>query len=451
MATPGIDGLVSGLDTTTLINSLMKAEAIPQTRLKATLSTTQRSVTALQSLNTKMATLAAAAAKLAASATWTSAKASASNDSVTVTAGPGAQPGSLTFEVKALATAKSVVSSATFTSTDQKLAGYPIEIRNAAGVVTASVTPVDGSLSAVVAAINSAANSGVRAVAVQVSPGLYRLQVSSTTTGVAGGFTVSGLTGAGTLDTVTPAGDALLHVGPAVGGYDVTSPSNTVQGLAPDLTLRLLKVTSSVTGPVTVDIQSDPAATADAVQAMVDAANAVLSEIKTQTTAGVAAADGTRTGVGPLAGDWLMRRLASQVVDTVATAIGAGTAATVGLSNTRGGTLTLDRTVLLNQLATQPDVVRTLLAPTAVGADGVAARLAKIAKDSTDSVSGTITGAISARTNTVNDLTGRIEDWDRRLATRRSALQRTYGALEVSLSRLKNQSSWLSGQIAGLA
>ena len=447
MATLGIDGLVSGLDTTALIASLMKAEAIPQTRLKATLGSTQRSVTVLQSLNTKMANLAAAAAKLAAPATWTSAKATASSDAVTVTAGPAAQPGSLTFAVKTLASAKSVVSSATFTSTDQAMSGYPIQIRNAAGVVTASVTPVDGSLSAVVAAINSAANSGVRAVAVQVSPGTYRLQVSSTTTGVAGGFTVSGLTGAGTLDTVTPASDALLHVGPAAGGYDVTSPTNTVQGLLPDVTLRLSKVADLVT----VDVQSDPAATADVVQAMVDAANAVLKEIKSQTTSGVAAADGTRTGVGPLAGDSLLRRLAGQVVETVATAIGGKSAASAGLSSTRDGTLVLDRTVLLSQLNAAPDVVRSLLSPTATGADGVAGRLTKIAKESTDSVSGSLTGAIGARTSTINDLSGRIEDWDRRLATRRSALQGTYSALEVSLSRLKNQSSWLSGQIAGLA
>ncbi len=446
MATLGVDGLISGLDTTSLINNLMQAEAVPQTRLKTTLSTTQRSVTGLQSVNTKMAALATAAAKLARPETWTASVATSSADAVGVTASSSALPGSVTFDVKRLASARSVVSSDTFALNDQKMSGYPIEVRDATGNVLASVTPVDGSLSAVVSAINGAANSGVRAAAVQVSPGVYRLQVTATATGLSGDFSITGLTGAGTLDTLSQPQDALLHVGPATGGYDVTSPTNTVRDLLPGLTMRLAKTGDGVT----VDLRSDPASTADAITAMVDAANAVLAEIATQSSTGVTNADGKRTGAGPLAGDSLLRRLAGQVVDAVATGIGGASPALLGLTTTRGGRLTLDRAVLLDRLASAPDDVRSLLSPTALGTDAVGTRFTTLAKNATDVVSGSLTTAIGARTSTISDLNDRIGTWDVRLSTRRATLQKTYSALEVSLSGLKNQSSWLAGQIAGL-
>ena len=56
-----IDGLISGLKTTDLINSLMQAEAIPQTLLKNKVTDSTTYITAMQALNTKVAALADAA------------------------------------------------------------------------------------------------------------------------------------------------------------------------------------------------------------------------------------------------------------------------------------------------------------------------------------------------------------------------------------------------------
>ncbi|WP_284328131.1 flagellar cap protein FliD N-terminal domain-containing protein [Demequina litorisediminis] len=65
MATLGIDGLASGLDTTAIITQLMQIEAAPQTLLKSKQTTTQNVVTALQAINTKVKSLAEAAASAA--------------------------------------------------------------------------------------------------------------------------------------------------------------------------------------------------------------------------------------------------------------------------------------------------------------------------------------------------------------------------------------------------
>jgi flagellar hook-associated protein 2 len=82
-----ISGLVSGLDTATIINQLMQLEAAPQTRLKSRVSTEQTQLTALQSLNTKTAALATKAAALAGTAPWSAAAATSSNSSIAVTTG----------------------------------------------------------------------------------------------------------------------------------------------------------------------------------------------------------------------------------------------------------------------------------------------------------------------------------------------------------------------------
>lgn len=81
---------------------------------------------------------------------------------------------------------------------------------------------------------------------------------------------------------------------------------------------------------------------------------------------------------------------------------------------------------------------------------GVASRLAHIGWSATDVVSGTVTSAINSATSQINDLDSQISDWDVRLQMKQQMLQSQYSALEVALGKLKSQSNWLAGQIAGL-
>jgi flagellar hook-associated protein 2 len=50
----------------------------------------------------------------------------------------------------------------------------------------------------------------------------------------------------------------------------------------------------------------------------------------------------------------------------------------------------------------------------------------------------------------VKDIQQRIESWDLRLAKRKEMLTRQFSAMETALSSLKNQSTWLAGQINSL-
>src|SRR5215213_3011292 len=94
-----VDGLITGLDTTTIISQLMSLERMPQTRLKTSLTAQQADVTAYQAINTKMAALQAAAEKVALADTWTKGTATSSSAAVTASAGTGSVTGSVTFSV----------------------------------------------------------------------------------------------------------------------------------------------------------------------------------------------------------------------------------------------------------------------------------------------------------------------------------------------------------------
>jgi flagellar hook-associated protein 2 len=445
-STTSVSGLVSGLDTSTIISQLMQLEAQPQTALKNTLTATQTAVTSYQSLNTKFQALLTAAQKLQDSATWGARTAASSDASVAASATAGALGGSLTFTVNQLASAHSLLTAASTASlTDTStftLSGGSFQLVANDGTTT-TVTPTDGSLTSVVNAVN-AAGAGVRAAAVQVAPGQYKLQLTSATTGDTSAFTVNGLNGLGGTGVVQQGQNASIHVGSATAGFDVTSASNTFNGVQPGLTFTVAK--ADVTA--TVSVANDQDSIAASVQSLVDSANAVLSEIAKQTAMGTVGADGTRTGQGALAGDTTVKALTSSVLQAVTSAVGTTSAAKYGIQSTRDGTLTFDKTVFTAAYNASPDDARATLAP--VLGTGVAQRLKAVADRASNSTTGTITSTISSKNSIITDLNHRISDWDVRLATRQETLQNQFTAMEVALQKLQSQASWLNGQIASL-
>ena len=73
-----------------------------------------------------------------------------------------------------------------------------------------------------------------------------------------------------------------------------------------------------------------------------------------------------------------------------------------------------------------------------------------MAKSATDPITGNLTAAINGGNSQIRSLNQQIADWDVRLAARQQALQRQFTNLELALGKMKDQSNWLSGQIAGL-
>lgn len=433
-----ISGLASGLDTASIIDQLMSLEAVGQNRLKSRVSTEQLAVNALQTLNSKVASLAGKATELLKAGTWTAVSTTSTNKDVTVSAGTGAGPGSFSLRV------------------DRTALSHRLELaspvsRTAAGTVPASVrldrldgtTPVDlttdGTLQGLVDAINLPANeTGLRATAVRVGEDQYRLLVESATTGTATDFTLTDAADGTDLlggATVRAGRDAQVTLGDSI---VATSTTNTFADLVPGVSITL---GAAATGTSEISLVRDPSKITASVQGLVEAVNAALADIDSLT-----AYNPTTKATGLLNGDTAARELRARILATVFPADGTSLS-DLGIQTDRSGKLVFDSSKLSAAVAADPTRVRERLAAPGTG---FVSRLETVAKTASDKVTGTLTTAITGRTSTIRTLNDSIDQWDRRLELRRTALTRQFTALETALSQMNSQSNWLAGQINSL-
>ncbi|MEV6923095.1 flagellar filament capping protein FliD [Dactylosporangium sp. NPDC051485] len=446
-----VDGLVSGMQTSSVIAALMQVEAAPQTALKAKVSTQQKVISSYQTINTKMGALLTAAKALADPLAFKGATATSSSDAVLATTSTtgGNMAGSVTFKVNKLAAAESHIftgghvsaTSDNITSADQ------LTVTLADGTLKSLDISADHSLKGVVDAINNSSDIGVRASAIQLKPGQYTLQLTSKTTGEASTFTVGGIDGLGA-DVVSTAGsDAQLTLGDADPPITVTSSTNTFTGLMDGLTITAKKVQSAADAPVTVGVTADTDGIAGKVQAMIDAANAALTELGNQTKNSSGDVPG-----GVLAGNSSMQLLASQIIQTVSGGAGdLGSLKSVGIELTRDGRLSFDKTKFTDALNADPVKTQSYFVGTGANAgNGLADKMVAMSTKATQSNTGTLAQLITSGNSRIKDLNNNISNWDVRLAARQQTLQRQFTAMETALGSLKNQSSWLAGQLSSL-
>ncbi len=81
---------------------------------------------------------------------------------------------------------------------------------------------------------------------------------------------------------------------------------------------------------------------------------------------------------------------------------------------------------------------------------GLAQRSSTVAFKATDSISGYLTSAETARKSQRDLINRQVESMEQRLTNYENRLKRQFAQLETALANLKSQQSWLSGQIAQL-
>lgn len=438
-----ISGLASGMDTATIINQLMQLEAAPQNRLKTRVSDEKLVVTSLQALNKSTASLATKAEALAKDSAWTPISATSSNTAVGVTATGSASPRSFTVTVTGLA------------------ATHQLGFANAAGlsdVVTGASTQVkldrfdgspitletgNGTLQGLVDAINKPANNtGLTATVVKQTNGSYRLLVESTKTGAAEDFDLTALDGSPLLGgaTVRAGSDAKIDLG---AGVVATSATNTFTDVVPGVTVTL-GAAATVGSVSSIGITRDVNGMSAKVKDLVDSLNSLVADIDLKSAAGN---KGTNTNAGPLAGDSGARSLRTALLDAIRTDSGTVSLAGYGIQVTRTGRLELDEAKFKAAYAADPTGTAEMFS---TSGDGFAARVAAVAKGASDPDDGTITAAITGRQSGIGRMEDAVDEWDRRLQLRRTALERQFTALETALSQMSSQSNWLAGQLSKL-
>ncbi|MEW1955617.1 flagellar filament capping protein FliD [Terrabacter sp. NPDC080008] len=457
-----VNGLGSGLDITSIVNSLMAAEALPQQQLKQAQSDQQSLMTVLRTLNTKAAALGTLAAKLALPAAFNPLTAASTTTGITATAGTSATGGSFDLTVTQLArTQVDVTAQLGAWPTDGTGAPATLTLVDSAGAST-EITPASASLDDVVSAVNA---SGGPARALKVAAGtdatgapLYRLQLTSTRSGAAGSFgafegTAAQVTAGTATDlmsragaaVVSPAQDAkaLLYAGTPAEQV-ITSATSTFTDVVPGVSVTA--TAAGVGTATTITVSADTAAVAkqagDLVTSVNDLLGAIASNTKVSTTSGATGVSSAQGGL--LTGDSTVRSISTAITDAVYRPTSNGRSPSeIGIVIQRDGTFTFDQDKLTAALAADAPGTRAALSE-------IAGRVATAANNASAPASGSISQLIAGRQSVSNDLGTRIATWDQRLADRRTQLLAVYNAMDTALGTLKSQQSWLTSQIAGL-
>jgi len=439
-------GLISNFPTADLIDSTIALEANQQKLLAKKKTTVSSQSTALQALNTKVASLTAAAKAAASPSSWEAVKAKSSAESVTATTTSEARPSSVTFRVDSVAASQSTL----YTLPTGYTSATPSFTLTRADGETLSVTALSDNIGDIVAAFN-AEGTGVKASALNVGTAAapeYRLQLTGTETGKENTFSVAvgNAADGATLASkeIRAASDAEIVLWPGTGAEQkVTSAKNVFENLVTGVNVT---VTAKTTDPVTVDVTRDDSKLSALAQALVNNLNAVLGDITSYTTSKTGTNDeGTAiVTAGLFSGNATVRGLQQSLLAAGSNSASNTSLAGIGISLGKDGTFTFDAAAFQTALTKDPDAVGKAV-------QGVAGSLQKVGEVASDSAKGTLTLQVQSYNSEVKDLTDRIADWDIRLEARRASLTTMYAAMEVQLSNLNSQSSYLTTQLKQLS
>lgn len=449
-----LDGLVSGLDTTALINALMDVHAIPRNLMSAKADDKKLIISQLQSLNTSLQELAVKAAKAASGELMNGFTATSSSEKVTVTLRPDAAALSADIVVDRLAQKHAVVTAA---STAWPDGPATLTLENAAGD-RLEVTAASSSMTDVARAIHDA-GFGISASVVSAGTDangdpLQRLQLVATESGAQGAFRVyrggeAAVADGTAVDVSTEQGAAVVATGTdaqvrlwAGTGAEqiITSSSNTFTELftGVDVTVGAASAT-----PVTIAVAVDDAARTTAATDFIKQIASLLTRIDNGSKATVGESSGDKTTLGVFTADSTVRGLRQALAQAVQYPVDGVSPSTVGISIDRYGVLTIDEKKFAAALADDPDAVTSLVS-------GIASRVQQTTETYSDKYDGLLTARITGQQKEVDALGDQVERWDLRLEQRRATLERTYARLETMLSQMQSQSAYLTSQLSSL-
>ncbi len=289
---PSIDGLVTGIDTTKIINGLL---SIHQKQIDLLTSRKRHVVdqqTAFKGIEGQLLALRGQIGVLARgkNSVFAAKTATSSNEQlVAAAASETAVPGTYTLRVSNLAQAHQIATQG-FADPDSAITQGTFSVQVGSGQSFAvTIDATNNTLRGLADAINGS-GAGVSATIVNdgsIGGTSYRLLLASSKTGAANGLTITnGLAADGggavqpIFDTDNPiqaAADATIVFGAGAGAITVKSETNHVDGLIQGVALNLLDADDTKT--VTVTISRDTSTAEKAITDFVDAFNTLMSGI----------------------------------------------------------------------------------------------------------------------------------------------------------------------------
>jgi len=277
-STASVGGLISGLDTNSMLDQLYELAQAPVRRLQARQVQLNAQSAAWAQLEARLLSLRTSALPLLQTPAFNAQQASVSRpDLASATASSSAVSGSYLFSVEKLALSHQVVSQG-YADTDQTEVGSgTISIQVGDG--DATVVAVEGFTLAELRDAINAADAGAKATIINEGTGAapYRLIITSQTSGLAGSMTIQTSLAGGTPPTfgdLQQAQDAEIKLGSGAGAVTISSGTNRVTGAIQGVTLDLLKADPGA--PVTVTLSRNVSGIQSQVAALVDAYNTLV-------------------------------------------------------------------------------------------------------------------------------------------------------------------------------
>jgi flagellar hook-associated protein 2 len=473
MATITSTGIGSGLDVSSIVTQLMAIESRPLNLLQDAKSSLNTKLSAIGQLQSRTSSLRDAANSLTSLTLWGQTVATSQNTAaVKVSSGNGAASGSYAVEVQSLAsaqtlasrsfaTAGTVVGEGTLTIELGSWTGEPtptgFTTKTDSTPVVVTIGPEDSTLEAIRDKIN-AAGAGVTASIVNDASGA-RLALRSSETGAENAFRITasetvddgvatdGLsalafdaTGSSQMSRTQTAANAAARIN----GIDISSASNTLDGVVDGLTVTLLQAT---TAPVEVSVAADTEAIKTSINNFVTAFNDVARYLRDQTKYD----EGSKSG-GTLQGDRLANTLQSQLRGL----LNQGSTASetferlsdIGIAFKSDGTLELKSSKLEDALGNLPELRKLLVTDgTDSGSSGFIDRFKDFTGAMLDS-EGAFESRNASLKGQITQNEKRQDSLEVRLQQTEERLRRQYQALDASMSQLSGLSNYLTQQLS---
>lgn len=460
MAGTTVSGVGSGIDTSSIITSLVNAEKAPKQLQINTQS--QKATTQLSSIGKIQAALDAFRGALKTMGTdnsFSGLTGTSSDEKVaTMTAGQGASNGSFSLVVSQLAKPSKLTttsfSGGASTVVNKTDTATTLTITQSGKNFDLSVPP-GATLQQVRDSINSQfATAGLSANVLNDSNG-SRLILTSTTGGVGTDLTMSGNSGIDTGYTVV---DPPQNAKYTIDGISAESKTNDISDAVSGISIKLLTVSPPVTAgdtsktpvrtAVTISVNTSTPALKSGVKGFVDTYNALLKAMTAETAVTKDAAGNPVAAT--LTGDSTIRTLQSAIRNELNELSGSGTLKSLAQfgvdTDQTTGMLSIDDKQWDTAIKTNAADISSIFN----GNNGLLARLTAATEDYAKPTTGLLATRSSSLSDSLKDLSKQQTALDQRIADYQTTLTNKYAAMDSLVAQLRQQSNNVMGTLNAL-
>lgn len=435
-------GVGSGIDLGTLVDQLGAAERASIPGIKSRVQATQRQLTTVGTLTSKLSALETAVKDLDSSAEVRAVSASSTDETrVKVAASGAAVSGSYDVTVKNLARAQSNRSSK-FSANEAGIVGTgSLTIRvGSASAVTVDYDE-DSTLDTIASAINS---SGARVSASVIYDGTdYQLVVSGKDTGAANAITFSetgdsiGFLSSQSL--LTAAQDSEISVNGLAG---IKRSTNQLSDVISGVTFSLLSTTPSGGASTRVEIKDDPDGLRNKVKKMVDAYNDVINLVNGQ----LKNDEADKKAAQSMFGDSTLQGLQRAGSTVMGGAYSSGSASVslsaYGVAIQRDGTLLLDQAKFDAAVAKDSDGLVALFSGT--GASNLSGSIKALVTRYAEPKKGALAAKTASLNSRVKALNAEVDAVEERATRVTESLKKQFSNLDAKVAAFQSQGSYIA-------